>query len=50
MAYLNLLYRQKADMERNPISRDDDLKTAEELVDQIKSIKEKKMKQLEVQH
>lgn len=44
MAYLNFLYRQKADMEGNPISRDDDLKTADELVGQIKAIKEKKMK------
>jgi tetratricopeptide (TPR) repeat protein len=47
MAYLNLLYRQKADMERNSISRDDDLKTADDLVDQVKAIKEKEMKQSE---
>jgi tetratricopeptide (TPR) repeat protein len=43
MAYLNLLYREKADMERNPISRDDDLKTADDLVDQVKAIKARKM-------
>jgi tetratricopeptide (TPR) repeat protein len=43
MAYLNLLYREKADLERDPISRDDDLKTADDLVDQVKAIKARKM-------
>jgi tetratricopeptide (TPR) repeat protein len=47
MAYLSLLYRQKADLERNPISGDDDLKTADDLVDQLKAIQEKKMKRFE---
>jgi tetratricopeptide (TPR) repeat protein len=49
MAYLNLLYRQKADMETNSASREDDLKMAETLVDQVKAIKEKKMIQPEGQ-
>jgi tetratricopeptide (TPR) repeat protein len=43
MAYLNLLYRQKADMETNPAAREDDLKVADNLVDQVKAIKEKRM-------
>jgi tetratricopeptide (TPR) repeat protein len=42
MAYLNLLYRQKADMETNPAAREDDLKMADNLVDQVKAIKEKR--------
>jgi tetratricopeptide (TPR) repeat protein len=49
MAYLNLLYRQKADMETNSAAREDDLKMAENLVDQVKAIKEKKMAQPEGQ-
>ncbi|MFY9529893.1 MAG: hypothetical protein WBC04_12610 [Candidatus Acidiferrales bacterium] len=44
MAYLNLLYRQKADMEWNREDRDTDLKLADDLVDQVKKIKEKKMR------
>jgi len=44
MAYLNLLYRQKADMEWNREDRDRDLRLADDLVDQVKKIKEKKMK------
>jgi tetratricopeptide (TPR) repeat protein len=45
MAYLDLLYRQKADMESSTASRDEDLKIASELVDQVKAIKEKQMNQ-----
>jgi len=43
MAYLNLLYRQKADMETTPAARDADVKLADELVDKVKAIKQKKM-------
>jgi tetratricopeptide (TPR) repeat protein len=43
MAYLNLLYRQKADMEATPDARDADIKLAEDLVDKVKAIKQKKM-------
>jgi tetratricopeptide (TPR) repeat protein len=43
MAYLNLLYRLKADMESSPDARKFDIKTAEDLVDQVKSLKEKRM-------
>jgi hypothetical protein len=46
-AYLNLLYRQKADMESAPILREDDLKTADDLVDQVKAHKEKELEQRE---
>jgi tetratricopeptide (TPR) repeat protein len=42
MAYLNLLYRQKADMETTPAARDEDEKLADELVDKVKAIKQKK--------
>jgi tetratricopeptide (TPR) repeat protein len=42
MAYLNLLYRQKADMETTPAARDQDEKLADELVDKVKAIKQKK--------
>jgi hypothetical protein len=45
MAYLNLLYRQKADMESDSTARDNDLKLADELVDKVKEIKQKKMMQ-----
>jgi tetratricopeptide (TPR) repeat protein len=37
MAYLNLLYRQKADMQTDPIARADNIKTADDLVDQAKA-------------
>ena len=47
MAYLNLLYRQKADIERDAASRDADFKKADDLVDRCKAIKEKKMKRSE---
>jgi tetratricopeptide (TPR) repeat protein len=43
MAYLNLLYRQKADMETDPKARDEDVKTADDLVEKVKAIKQKKM-------
>jgi len=43
MAYLNLLYRQKADLESTPDARADDLKQADDLVDQVKAIKQKRM-------
>ena len=43
MAYLNFLYRQKADMEWNSADRENDLKLADDLVDQIKNIKTKKI-------
>jgi tetratricopeptide (TPR) repeat protein len=43
MAYLNLLYRQKADLETSPDARTEDLKQADDLVDQVKAIKQKRM-------
>ncbi len=43
MAYLNLLYRQKADLESTPDARSGDLKLADELMDKVKEIKQKKM-------
>jgi tetratricopeptide (TPR) repeat protein len=43
MAYLNLLYRQRADMETTPQARDADVKLADDLVDKVKAIKQKKM-------
>lgn len=45
MAYLNLLYRQKADMETDASVRDQDIKTADDLVEKVKAIKEKKMQE-----
>ena len=42
MAYLNLLYRQKADTETSAAARDEDLKQADDLVDKVKAIKQKK--------
>jgi tetratricopeptide (TPR) repeat protein len=42
MAYLNLLDRQKADMETSAAARDADLKQADDLVDRVKAIKQKK--------
>jgi tetratricopeptide (TPR) repeat protein len=38
MAYLNLMYRQKADMEVSTVAREKDIKTADDLVDQVKAI------------
>jgi tetratricopeptide (TPR) repeat protein len=43
MAYLNLLYRQKADMELTAAEQEDDVRTADDLVDQAKAIKVKKL-------
>jgi hypothetical protein len=43
MAYLNLLYRQKADMETTADARDADIKAADDLVEKVKAIKQKKM-------
>jgi tetratricopeptide (TPR) repeat protein len=43
MAYLNLLYRQKADMELTAADREDDVRIADDLVDQAKAIKVKKL-------
>ena len=43
MAYLNLLYRQKADMEATPEARDQDDKMADDLVEKVKAIKQQKM-------
>jgi tetratricopeptide (TPR) repeat protein len=45
MAYLNLMYRQKADLESDPGARDSDQKLADELVDKVKEIKQKKLEQ-----
>ncbi|MGA7853521.1 MAG: hypothetical protein WCA15_09360 [Candidatus Acidiferrales bacterium] len=43
MAYLNLLYRQKADMETDPAARDADTKLADDLVEKVKAIKQQKL-------
>jgi tetratricopeptide (TPR) repeat protein len=43
MAYLNLLYRQKADTEATAEARQSDQKLADELVDKVKEIKQKRM-------
>lgn len=45
MAYLNLLYREKADIEDDPTAREEDLKTADNWMD--KSLEIKKAKALE---
>ena len=42
MAYLNLLYRQKADMEPTEAARNTDLDEADKLVDEVKAIKQRK--------
>ncbi|MGH9593460.1 MAG: hypothetical protein ACRD5L_10245, partial [Bryobacteraceae bacterium] len=42
MAYLNLVYRQKADMATSEAERDDLIKQADDLMDQVKQIKQKK--------
>jgi len=43
MAYLNLLYHQKADMEVSSGAREADVKTADDLVDEVRAIKARKM-------
>jgi len=45
MAYLNLLYRQKADMESTADARNTDLQMADDLVEKVKAIKQKKMEE-----
>jgi hypothetical protein len=45
MAYLNLLYRQKADMETSADARASDTKLADELVEKVKEVKQKRMEQ-----
>lgn len=40
MAYLNLLYRQRADMEESPAARDEDLQAADDLLEKVKAIKQ----------
>ena len=42
IAYLNLLYRLKADTETSESARNDDLKQADDLMDKVKAIKQKK--------
>ena len=42
MAYLNLLYRQRADMAATPQEREEYLTQADALVDKVKEIKQKK--------
>jgi tetratricopeptide (TPR) repeat protein len=49
MAYLNLLDRQKADMETTPEARDADNKAADDLVDKVKAIKQQKMNEADKQ-
>jgi tetratricopeptide (TPR) repeat protein len=41
MAYLNLLYRQKVDMDSSTVLREEDLRKADDLIDEIKAIKTK---------
>ena len=45
MAYLNLLYRRKADMVESADERDNYLKQADDLVDKVKEIKQKRAEQ-----
>lgn len=45
LAYLNLLYRRKADLVETEQERDDLLKQADDLVDKVKEIKQKKLDQ-----
>jgi tetratricopeptide (TPR) repeat protein len=42
MAYMNLLYREKADLEETPQKREEDLKTADKLIADTLEIKKKK--------
>ena len=42
MAYLNLLYRQKADMVTSTDERDALIKQADDLIEQVKQIKQRK--------
>jgi tetratricopeptide (TPR) repeat protein len=45
LAYLNLLYRRKADLVETEQERDDLLKQADDLVDKVKEIKQRKLDQ-----
>jgi len=45
MAYLNLLYRRKADAVDSADQRNDLLKKADDLVDQVKEVKQKRASQ-----
>jgi len=45
MAYLNLLYRQKADMEPTTEARNADEQLAQDLVEKVKAIKQKRESQ-----
>jgi hypothetical protein len=45
MAYLNLLYRKKADAVPTQAEREQLLQIGDELVDEVKDIKEKRVKQ-----
>ena len=45
MAYLNLLYRRKADLVESAEARDNFLKQADDLVDKVKEIKQKRAEQ-----
>jgi tetratricopeptide (TPR) repeat protein len=47
MAYLNLLYRQRSDMDATEAERHTDEIAADELVEKVKAIKEKKLQQAE---
>jgi tetratricopeptide (TPR) repeat protein len=49
MAFLNLLYRQKAEMEPTEELREADVKTADDLVDQVKALKKKKLERSDPQ-
>jgi tetratricopeptide (TPR) repeat protein len=49
MAYLNLLDRQKADMESTTEARDADNEAADDLVDKVKAIKQQKMNEADKQ-
>ena len=44
MAYLSLIYREKADIETDPTAHDEDIKTADELVHKVMTIKQMRMR------
>jgi translation initiation factor 2B subunit (eIF-2B alpha/beta/delta family) len=47
MTYLNLLYRRKADMVESTAERDSYTKQADDLLDKVKEIKQKKAEEAE---
>lgn len=49
MAFLNFLYRQKAKMESQPEAREADIKIADDLIDQIRELKDKRMREIRPQ-